>query len=1002
MLRHCFAVALSMVLAALPLAAQDSKYNDYTWARGLYKEFGFHGYAEKVFRDMLEGSKSSPTERQQGRLGLAEMQQDRARRADGFAKAMPLYEEARKLMKEALTNWPDKTSQSYFDAVFTETGLLVEYGEYAMEAAKTQGLSPEMTEQAQTTAKEVFARAQTTLVELRDSMGSPNPEAERAKWRVKNRAWYEYCNVLKNEALTHKPGSSRFVFGLDTAASELEGFIIENETDDEEAFLGALYGYITLGQVYAALGQEDDAIANISSVLDQFLWEDPENPNYRLHPAVQALAEKVYYELTKYLVSIGRYGQAVARGEEMIGRWAKMKMDFKAFGRAAMVSVAEARLRSGDSSGALALAARVVDEAGGDGTGSLANRLVAEIIAGAADKTRFDPAIIRSAAKGAFFSGEEKRAQALDYFRLFLANASGIEDEDERTFAVAEAWYLLGRGLRYEERHLEAAFAFEEGYKVGLNITRDDLGAELAKYWKGTVDGLANGVRSNALSELQSSVNAYLVAHQPDEGGLAISPGDIKYQEGRKAEREAEALIKADKLDQAIQRYRDAAKLYNEAADFGGPKKERALIRKARTGMDIGKLLIQQGKDAEGKKLLDDTKKAFRDYLAFSENPENRLTDPAAAASRTTARGEARYSIANLNSILMPDEKDKSAGAEARRKALNEDTIAVTKGFETEFGASQKSVTMAVLYLRQEAHLSLGRMEEAIADYEAMAALDATTRRTLIGAYRVGAALRDTVKDEWDKLIGKVYPHDEDWAEVTEKPGFAETKATMRKALNFYEVWLTGGRGSDDFKNWNFVSGQVYRLGDAKRSAGLLRTTLERFGAKSSTSASDILAIKRKLLFCNLEIAQAAESRGDDATAQGLWAESEALLQDLRAEGSQYANYASTLRAAAIVTGGYIAQVEGVIKYFPAQGKFDQAVDLWKKIEAIEKSQNPGGDGWWEAKFYTFYAYFQSLRNRGQSTADVGKLIQTLKATAGKDYGGKSWLRFFDWLERQV
>ena len=111
-----------------------AQFGDYEWARGLTREYAFDDMAEKVFNDLLSGPGRTGVEKQQGRLGLAEMKQLQARTAGDLETALVLFEEARTLMQGAVKDWPEKNALEYYQAIFSLADLLQERGEMAMNA----------------------------------------------------------------------------------------------------------------------------------------------------------------------------------------------------------------------------------------------------------------------------------------------------------------------------------------------------------------------------------------------------------------------------------------------------------------------------------------------------------------------------------------------------------------------------------------------------------------------------------------------------------------------------------------------------------------------------------------------------------------------------------------------------------------------------------------------------------------------------------------------------
>ena len=155
-----------------------AQFGDYEWARGLTREYAFDDMAEKVFNDLLSGPGRTGVEKQQGRLGLAEMKQLQARTAGDLETALVLFEEARTLMQGAVKDWPEKNTLEYYQAIFSLADLLQERGEMAMNAL-TQGKVDAAKAESITRAAEAdYGRAELELKKVKVAMGEPDPEDE--------------------------------------------------------------------------------------------------------------------------------------------------------------------------------------------------------------------------------------------------------------------------------------------------------------------------------------------------------------------------------------------------------------------------------------------------------------------------------------------------------------------------------------------------------------------------------------------------------------------------------------------------------------------------------------------------------------------------------------------------------------------------------------------------------------------------------------------------------
>lgn len=968
-----------------------AQFGDYEWARGLTREFDFDDMAEQIFNDLLSGPGRTGVEKQQGRLGLAEMKQLQARGAPDLETALALFDASRTLMQGAVKDWPEKNTLPYYEAIFSLADLLQERGELAMNAV-TQGRVDAVKAEAITRAAERdYGRAEMELNKVRVAMGEPDPEDDRQKWRVKNKAWYGLCLLKYNKALTGKPNSAKREIALSDAAEMLEEFILENETDDPEAMLGALYGYIQLGRVHAARDNPDEAIGNFSSVLDIIVWDVPEEPNYRLAPAIQGLVEVAYFRLLEFLNDQKRFEQTIRYGSEMEARFSKMSLSFKKLGRAARVGLAEARLATGDMSGALGIATDVVDTAGGDASGVLANRLVAEIIAATPDKTQFKPEIIRSAAKGAYSQGKEKRQDAIKYFQILLQVLPQIEDEAQRKYFEADAWYYMGRAYYFMGRRLEAAYCFGEGTKRCKDVDKDDLNENLANFWRSTLNDLAQETQSKEVARVLADANDWMIANPVG----TVSKGVLLYRKARSIEDEGKKLRRSKNAAGAISKYDQAARTYEEAVRAGGPKKEQAMIKGARTGLTVAQLLIDNAQAGKAKTRLTAAKQAFKQYLAYAKDPENKLTDPRYMTSREAARAEARYSIALANRLLMGNAPD----AETAKRLWTE-TLPYLEGFEQEY-ASQTGLCVSVVSDRIKARISLGDVAGAERDYQILRGIDATDPKTAYAAFTVGKHLRVAAEAAFDKVVGKATPFKGGaWEEVASKPGFEAALAGVRRPYGYYREWLLAGSGQKKMSYWELVCFMWGRTGDWDAIYDIHRKALSRFEGTASADQKKIMVWKNKLFHADVALAKRAEAAGKVDDASRLWNEANQLAEVLMASGA-YRNNPHTIRLAAQAFGGYVAKRAGLVKYAPCLGQHDKAVQLWKKIErSLKAVGESGGDAWWEAKFYIYYSAYEMDRAAGRSLMKLRDKLETLQATNSD--GNKVWNDYFEWLKAKL
>ena len=986
---------LGCVLGVLALSScifgQGSQYNDYTWARSLSREFRMHEMAEAIFMRM-EKSGSTPLERQQGRLGMAELKQSAARRARGEER-VKLYGDSAKLMRDAIDQWPDKNTLAYFKAIFSLCDLLEERGEYATGLVRAGQIDGARGEQILDEASKDYDTADTYLSGILQQMGKPSPEDDLQKWRIKNAAWYRQLQLTYNKMVTRKEGSTERGLLASDLQFKLEDYILENETDNDEAMLGALYGYLLLGQTHEDVGELDQAVGYYRSILDQVVWEVDGDPGYRLNPAIQGLVERVNFFLLRSQNRAKKYDQTNRFGTEMVNHYKRMNLEYRKLGRAALVQLAEARYHLGDMGNALALASEVVDAGGNDESAVLANGLVAEIIAATADRSQFSPEIIRSAAKGAFAQRPERLHDAIEYFNILLTALPKMEDETLRDYYRAETWYYLAQCYYFLERPLESAMACRAGAKVSKDVTTDDLYGKLAKGWLNTLKNLDRTTGSKEISKLLAEANSWMIMHPTGD----ISPGSLRYDEAEKAYRAALKMKKDGRINDAVRGLQRSAELFGEAVELGGPKKERALVKAARVELQIGEM--KRGDSAtESDRLLNSAKKRFHDYIKYANDPANPLTDPAAIKNRRGALAEAHYNIARVNSSLLPEDKPEN---EARIRELWNESMAALTDYEGKF-KDQPDFVAAALNMRVQGHLAAGDVEKAEADVNAMLAIAPSHFRTARAALTVGKALKNPAEKAFKEFIGDVnYNDGNDWDAVMAKPGFKKVHDDLRRAADHYHTWLMADGGQDNFDGWKIVSKLYTDLGDWEDAAAITGEAVKRYLGSPKADEKSMNFMMDRLMHSSIRVAKSADLAGKSDEAARHWANVSTAVKHLN-ENMNGTKNPKVMKIAAQVQGGYVAVKDGLPNYFEGQGEFAAAKKIWSTLAGYEKaSGNSGSPAWWEARFYEYLNLFKDRKSKGADMSDLKKALKSLKAATQDEFGGPSRAQF-DWLEREM
>ncbi len=961
------------------------QYTDYDWARGLSREYGFDDLAEKILSSMVSGPGRLPVEQQMGKLGLAELKASSARQNKDIEGKLALFDESRKLMQEVVGGISDKTSSEYQQALFAYVDLLQERGTAAIEAIAAGKVAEDKADEIRKNANADYARAEGELEKIRASMGEVSAEENREKWRLRNRAWYSLCLLQYNKALTHKKGGAQRGIELSRCKQTLEEFILANENDEDlESLLGALYGNLLMGQICQEQDEKNDALGYFTSVLDQISTEE------KLGPAVQSLYERGLYHLFAYETTLGNFESILKRGKEVEAFYKKFSSEYGLYGRAARVSVANARLKSNDMNGALAIAAEVAESGNNDASSQLANQLIADILTSSPDKTQFAPEIIASAARGAFSQGKEKRAEAVRYYQILLEILAKVADEDERNALGAESWYRIASTHYLEDRYLEAAAAYREGSLKYWTVKKDSLGDNLVSYWGRSLKQ-ADQVKSSP------EIKAMIKEHQDFIIVKGVTgtkgKGAIIFEQADDLARQAAEMERAKNLAGAIGLYGQAAAKYRESSQVGGPDKEKALIKAARVGLKIAKVHMGAKELDKALPLITSAKTEFEQYLKYILDDANKLTDPSLISARGAAKAEARYNIAECNRNLAENEKDAAKKAE-----LFAASVALLAGYEKEH-ANQKSLVEFALSERLASNIDVGNIGAAEADLALLKAQGVKAAVLARGWLMIGKALKDPAEKALDAVTGKARPTDAaEWASVIAKPEFAAAQTQWRRICDFYRGWLLTN-DSEKFADWDAVTFMYWRAGLMDGATPLLAKALEKFNT-SKTKPEDLQKLQNRALVAFVTMAQEADAAGNADVAGRLWNDAGRSVEALLATEAGKKS-ATITRLAAIVYGGYVGRYQGLPKQYTALGKPEKAVALWGELLKTASATQDSGL-WWESKFYSMLAELQ--RQKSTAKADLKQLREVMKSLEATkpDMGGEGWKPLFEWMKRQL
>ncbi|HYC78121.1 MAG TPA: hypothetical protein VEI02_10890 [Planctomycetota bacterium] len=990
--------AVLLLACSAAVAQSASKYSDYEWAEALAgPPFGFDDMAEVIFTKMTSDASRSEVEKLQGRMGVANLKRKQARNATGIDSKLKLFDEAVKAIKEVKKEWPDKQKDEYFDVVFRAVDFLQDRGELAMESALDPETDPSKVDSLKQKASSDFTEAKNDLASIREQFKDAKEdgsEAEVAKWRLKNRAWFTYCVMLYSEAMAAKDGSVQQGQSLSEAANQLEEFILHNEDDENvEKMLGALYGQVWRGKVLRASKNIPEALTSFEGPIAVVRWDN----KAPLDEVTQGLVELAYFELLDTLNAERRFDDARVKGEELEARAKLKQMTLGVRGRAARVEFARACFETGEVSRALEVAGEIARDGKNDPSGQRATKLIAQIISSTPDKSQFSPVVLLNAARGAYVdraTDATKREEAIVYFRMALPLLGQIKSEAERVQAAAEAWFKYGYCLMEKDLLLEAANAFAEGYRTTWGARKELLqndegkqyAGELFTRWKKTAEEFQRRTKS---PQAQAMLDEFSLAsrNMPPPDTLAFSPGDAAFEEAAKLE-------KAGKFQEAADKYQEVCGKPPEFTDgLGGRYKERAIVKLGVCRMQVAKRLAdKRNPEAEG--ALKAAVASLDGFLKRVEDPRFTETDPLKLEERKVAQAEARWRISDAYLSLAEIAKD-----DAAKRAHLAAAVKAVEGFEATF-AGQQSLAMFAVANRVEALIALEQLPKAEEEYLVVKKLGADHAKVAETAQRLGKALRDGAEAKKKGLDPKIQQMQIDAL----KPQFL-------RAASYYREWIRnpGGQAAKKFDNWSAVAYYFFDAGDMASAAELYRAALDQFGNTTKADPGQLQAARYYLLRANDQMVDELVSEQKDPTR--LLSENARLLSDHlmkpTPEGAataggkkfQYHLQLDVLRIAGRTWGGFMVRRGGAWAYLPAMGEYQKALEVWNDIY---KRAERGSDLDWESTFYRYYLLHKLNQLSNSNLDQVKKLFATLAATTQRDFGGPKWKPWFEWLERQL
>ncbi|MAG56960.1 MAG: hypothetical protein CMJ83_11755 [Planctomycetes bacterium] len=981
--------ALSLLLVAALGSSAPAQVDDCAWGNALSEEFGFDDMAEKLLRQVAGASDRPPLERRRGRLGLCSLRRRQARREADLSRRVTLFGDALSLMQKVVGGWPKDDAPGRQAALYRLSDLRAERARTALTAAALDETSKTERARLNGLAAKEFQAAQHALRTLVREMGDIESEEDIVRWRTKGRAWLQLCWQAYERAMALPERGSARPIAMGEVAGELDEFILFAESGGDVGVLPSLHGYVLLGRARTALSEPQEADAALSSVIDTVLavegtWPRPVQDVLErgLRRALELhLAEKAFEKADGIAT---RVDAAIAsRG----GRW-------HAQGRVARVRWAAVKLGLMEAGAALKIASDILEETGTDFAAHEANALLEALVNRISDPKTLAPDALRAAARSANSRGGEARRDAIRLFRLLITALPRVANADVREQWRAEAYYDLARAHWSLGEHDEAIRILAKGAPACVKVEHKDLNVQLAKLWRRMTRTRHQKTPSARTKAGLDACTSWLVKHS--ELGFGTS---IPYERGRGMFAEADRLETARRLPDAARKFEAAAKEFAAATKMGGPLAGGARLREARSSLRAAEAWVAANDAEAAAPLLEHAAQVYRDYLTWADRRENRPHNQDAEAARQRGRNEARYSIGRADDrLLQLLGRDDDPARVARRTALRREIVEVLRGYEARDGVDERFAATAA-HRRFTAHLALGDLAAAEADYGSLAALKPKAARTLKDAYDLGLALRRAAVPVWKKAVGDLKPARDPaaWQALAADPAFQAARLQMVHALDYLVVWLTGQPTCPDPRYWDFVTYHLASIGAWSQTAELVDRGLS---GHPDLKGDLRTKLDERLLVSACLAADAAYAANNPDDVHRLRAGAERAAKNLK--GTRAVKRPSISRLLAGLYGGTIHRRGGIPSYDPGLARFQDALPHWTRLlNSLAARGHAGSEAWWEAKWSVYHLGFRIDQENGQNGRNTKKRLAALQATHPA-YGGKEWQRWFDWLELQA
>ncbi|KAA3608153.1 MAG: hypothetical protein DWQ01_13860 [Planctomycetota bacterium] len=921
------------------------------FARALTLELGFDQLAEEVLQTSMEAS-SSKAGRSELLLALCDVRRLAAARAQILDERLEMLGSAAEAYREFLDS--SSSLQQIRKARNNLTLVVYNYGQTLQDLFISLGVDEEQRKGFLEQGDPIFQSGLEACNELiNDYQSLEEGEAKEAAANTLYRPALFYRSLIYFYwGLVSQPGSVDRREYMRRASDMLESFAIEVG----QGSIAGLRAFKYMGDVYLAQESPDDAEIYYDYVIENAVPEDWEERG--MTPSEVDGRRNVSQEgfLGKMLMygSQGLTRESLQLGETFLTWEVDNGVLLSDDGYRVLLRYAEALTDSGAIGEAIDQAQRVQRENSGKGYLILeAREVLQSIIAAAPPEAEFDLTVLYDAAKGAY---DGKRFEnAISLFQL-LIQRMGNTRQAERF--GAQAYYYLGRSWMQTNHLLEAGVAFELGFDQFPDDP--DFADRNARGWVAIAEPMKNRVRGD--QALENWYQGALDAVKSASGGN--TPEALLWRKAKddydKAQ-EARRNLRGKEAD--AQATRAALAAYDQAV--------RSMEQIQRSNTYYENALVHIGLSHYHKMNWDtgaakDAFKAFNDYIEkFIPNPQNTPSDAQGRRLRKNNWALADYYRGQV----------RLRQAKSGRRELFEDVLDLYEGYLERHPEQGPQFGAATLKDRVDAFIALGRIDEAIAEYEKLVSsnLSRTFQRlAAISLYQYYRWRMDQTADDE-----------------------AAQQAARKEAANYLSV--ANQLDPNPSLVYKYVEANLRAdLGEHSTATQLLESILRKFKGTPE--------LEQRLYNIEMDLVEAYLAQDKTGPANDIV---QRYLNDPKS-----ANKIRVISNSVKVLGGYPLLREGRIVHVPGQESteaFKQAEELVSILVRLAESDQEfpnkfDNPDYWTARAAQAYLYYKRAAKDSTYKGKHRNLIESMRRLApdlGAAVAPKEVPEILNWLLSQ-